>query len=335
MSKKLRVAVIGAGNIGRRHAQIHHDSPLTEFVAVCDIVKEKAERFARDYGLNVYTSVDDLLKNEQLDLVSVTTAGVENGSHHYEPTMQALAAGVGVLAEKPLCNDFAQAKEMVETAEAKNLYLGCDLNHRFVPFAAKAKAWMQEGKIGQPLFCNMALWINNPNESSPWFHLRALHAHSVDVMRYFCGDVVQVQAFLSKAPGRKIWSVASINMAFANGAVGHLTGSYDMSGHHPIERCEVGGDAGRFVLENVNESLTLYPRQSPERIVLTNQFMSAQNFSDTFRNRINRFLQQVSEGVDPQQIEGSGREALAAEAVIEAAIRSHEEGRVVPTSEFL
>src|SRR2546425_1206530 len=105
-------------------------------------------------------------------------------------------------------------------------------------------------------------WTGGAGRPAGWGDLRALHPHSIDVMRYFCGDVKRVQAFLHRAPGRKCWSNASINLEFASGIVGHLTGSYDMSMLHPIERCEVAGTKGRFVLENVFERLTFYPRES-------------------------------------------------------------------------
>ncbi len=329
----LKVGVIGCGGIGRRHATVYKEDPLAQLVAVCDILRERADRAASEFGVKAYYSVDEMLRHEQLDVVSVCTAGVENGGDHYTPTMQALEAGLHVLCEKPLSNNIQEAREMVRTAAAKGLYLGCDLNHRFVPMAARAKQWLQEGRLGQPLFINMALWIRNPNETSPWFHLRALHPHSVDVMRYFCGNIRRVQAFLTKAPGRQIWSTASINMEFENGVVGHLMGSYDMSGHHPIERCEVGGNRGRFVLENVNERLILFPHDSPERIVIENNFMSALNFNDTFKNRIHRFLEQVQAKVPLAELDGSGLQALLAQEVIEAAIRSWNEGIIaeVPT----
>ena len=67
------------------------------------------------------------------------------------------------------------------------------------------------------------MWIDNPNESSPWFHMRALHPHSIDVMRYFCGDIQSVHAFMSKGKGRAIWSNAQVGMLFENGVVGNLT----------------------------------------------------------------------------------------------------------------
>jgi predicted dehydrogenase len=176
----------------------------------------------------------------------------------------------------------------------------------------------------------MALWIRNPNESSPWFHMRALHPHSIDVMRYFAGDVVKVQAFMKMASHRRIWSNASLNLLFASGAVGHLTGSYDMTTRHPIERCEVAGTQGRFVLENVMEKLTLYPHDSDELTVIEPTMMGGTlSFDQTFKNRIHRFLEQVGEKVPREQVEGSGEEGLAAQEVIEAAIRSWESGEVV------
>lgn len=326
----LKVAVIGTGHIGRTHSGVYRNEPLAQFVAVCDMVKEKADAFAAQFGVKAYYSVEELLRNEPLDLVSVTTAGPENGGHHYEPVMQALNAGVNVLCEKPISNNISHAREMVQTAREKGRYFGVNLNHRFVPLAARARGWVQEGRLGELCFANMALWIANRNDSAPYFHLRALHPHSIDVMRYFCGDVARVQAFFKKASHRPIWSNASINLQFANGMVGHLTGSYDMSTRHPFERCEVAGTKGRFVLENVYERLTLYPHDSDETTVISNSIMGGMaSFQDTFKNRIHRMLEQVDAGVPREELEGSGEEALAAQEVIEAAIRSFETGAVV------
>jgi UDP-N-acetylglucosamine 3-dehydrogenase len=326
----LRVGVVGTGNIGRIHARTYRDNPLAQLVAVCDVVKEKADAFAGDFGARAFYSADEMVRSGELDLVSITTAGPENGGHHYEPAVQAMNAGLHVLVEKPLSNEIARAREMVRVARDRGVYLGVNLNHRFVPQAAIARAWIDEGRLGEICFANMALWIRNPNESSPWFHLRALHPHSIDVLRYFCGDVVKVQAFMKKASHRQIWSNASVNLLFASGAVGHLTGSYDMTTRHPIERCEVGGTKGRFVLENVCERLTLYPHDADEQTVIANTMMSGTlNFEQTFKNRIGRFLEQIDRKVPREQIDGSGEEGLAAQEVIEAAIRSWETGAVV------
>ena len=322
----LRVAVIGLGGIGKTHTSWYSKHKDVQLVALCDMLGERVDPVAQQYGVKAYHDVREMLESEQIDAVSVCTAGPENGGHHYEPTMQCLEAGKHVLVEKPISNDIEQARAMVGRAKERGLLLGVNLNHRFTPAAERAKRLQTEGQLGEVLFVNMALWINNPNESSPWFHMRALHPHSIDVMRYFGGPITRVQAFMHKGPGRNIWSNASVNMQFASGAVGHLTGSYDASMLHPIERCEVGGSKGRFVIENVYQRLEFFPRQSIERLVIDNPiFGGMTGFDDTFRNRINTFVAQVQAG---GPLNASGDDGLAAQEVIEAAIRSWERGTV-------
>ena len=327
----LKVAVIGLGNIGNTHAPVYQSDPLSDLVAVCDINKERADKAAQRYGVPAFYSVDDLLRNVQLDAVTVSSAGIENGGDHATPTLQCLDAGIHVLCEKPISNDIEKARAMVRKADEKGLYLGVNLNHRFVPPAAKAKQWVKDGKLGDLLLINMTMWINNPNETSPWFHLRALHPHSFDIMRFFCGDVVRVHAFLNRAPGRVGVSNAQINLEFANGVVGHLTGSYDADPRHNLERCEVMGTKGRFVLDNLYEELTLYPRGNEELTVVRNSIMGGlSGFGATFTNRIHRWLEQVSAGVPRNELEASGHEGLAVQEIIEAAIASHHSGRAEP-----
>ena len=134
--------------------------------------------------------------------------------------------------------------------------------------------------------------------------LKALHPHTVDVMRYYCGDVEAVQCFALKAPGRAIWSTAQFNMRFVNGVVGSLTGSYDIERGHPMERCEVAGTGGRFVVDDMWREATLYPAGDMEKVVYTNPvFGGYRDFVDTFRARLHRFVEQVDEGADPDEIE--------------------------------
>jgi len=323
----IRTAVVGVNNIGKIHCNLYSQHPDTTLVAVCDLVEERALEAAQKYGVNYYTNLQRLLEHEEIDFVVVATAGVENGSHHFEPAMQAIAAGKDVLVEKPISNRIEEAREMVRFAREKKVRLACNLNHRFTPAAEKAKELVDRGKLGSLLFVNMRLTIHNRSDATEWFHMRALHPHSIDVMRYFAGDVRRVQAFMTKAPGRTSWSTVSVNMEFANGAVGHLTGSYDMSMRHPIEFCEVAGNEGRFVIDNVYESLTYYPHNSDELLVVRNPiFGGLQGFNDTFRLRVNRLIAQLKEGTPPEKIEASGAEALAAQEIIEAAIRSHQNG---------
>ncbi len=324
----LKVVVVGLGGIGTRHADIYDADDRCEIVAVCDALAEKADTAAERYGCKAYSSVDEMVQREQIDIASVCTAGVENGGDHYEPTMALLGAGIPVLGEKPISNRIPEAREMVALAKEKNLRYGINLNHRFTPAAVRAKEWVDDGRLGELNIVNMTMWINNPNESSPYFHMRALHPHSIDVMQYFCGDVKRVQAFFKRGKGRKIWSNVQVNMQFENGIIGHLTGSYDAGGSYGLERLEVVGSEARFVILEACEQLEFYPRRSQqvERFSYLGGMMS---FGETFESRITRWVDQNIEGAAPVDIDGSGEDALKSQLIIEAAIESWENGTVV------
>jgi predicted dehydrogenase len=330
----IRTAVIGAGNIGKNHGRAYKANSQAQLVAVCDLDRTRADAAAQELGVKAYYDVEELLRAEPLDMVSVATAGVENGSHHFQPVMAALAAGKHVLCEKPLSNRLSEAKQMVAEARRRDLCLGVDLNHRFTPATRLAKEKIERGELGTVLFVNMNLWIGNRKDEPAYFHLRALHSHSVDVMRHLAGDVARVQAFFAKGPGRNCWSNASINLQFASGALGHLTGSYDMAATHSIERTEVGGNKGRVVIDNSTVDFRWFPHASREEVHVHNAGgMSA--FSESMPARLNRWIEQLMQGTRPDEIDGSGEEGLRAHAVVEAAIQSHETGAVVEVADVL
>ena len=326
----VRVAVIGLGPIGNRHADLYAEDPVAELVGVCDIRKDRADATAARLGVRAFYDVPTMLKELAPDMCSVATGGVEYGSDHYQPTIQALEAGCHVLCEKPICNTIPEAEKMVDVARMHDRCFGIDLNHRFTPAARLARKWVDEGRIGEQLFVNMSMWINNPNESSPYYMIKALNPHSVDVMRYFAGDIEAVQCFCKKGPGRSIWSNMQLNVRFASGAIGHLTASYDMARGHPMERCEVAGIDGRFVLDDMWREVTLYPAGDFVKQVYSNPvFGGYRDFTDTFRERLRTFVQQVHDGVAPENIDGSGADGLAAQRVLQAAIDSLESESVI------
>lgn len=327
----LRVCVIGLGPIGNLHADIYKADALADLVGVCDIVEARARSAGERLDVPWFTDAQTMLDALAPDVCSVATGGFEYSSDHFEPTIQAFEAGSHVLSEKPICNEIEKAAEMVRVARERNRCFAVDFNHRFTPAAKLARKWMDEGRLGSLLFANMALWIGRQGGfESPYFHLKALNPHSVDMLRHFCGDIVKVQCFGMKAPDRDIWSTASFNFQFANGAVGHLTSSYDIERGHPMERCEVAGVGGRFVLEDMWREVTLYPAGDPVKQVYTNPvFGGYRDFNDTFANRLHCFLEQVNDGVAPDQIDGSGYDGLMAQKVIQSGIESIETGEVV------
>lgn len=330
----LKVAIVGLGNIGNTHARVYSELDNVELVAVCDIIEERSDKAAEAYGCQGFYSVQEMLdSNVEFDAVSVTTAGTENGGDHYEPTIQLLNAGYPVLGEKPISNEISKAEAMVALAKEKNLRYGVNLNHRFTPAAKLAREWVDNGRVGEINMIDMTMWINNPNESSPHFHMRALHPHSFDVMRYFAqSDVKQVQAFFKKGKDRAIWSNVQVNLLYENGIIGHLRGSYDgnfgAAGTYGLETLDVVGSEGRFVLKDACEDLTFYPRYDKELENHVN-YGGMSHFGQTFKSRISVWVEQNIAGVAPEDIDASGEDALKVQQIIEACIESWETGKVI------
>ncbi len=289
----LNIAIVGVGNIGNIHAGVYQKNPACKIVAVCDIIKERADKAAAQFNCTGFYSVQEMLASGiQIDAASMC---YRRRGERRRPLQAHLwsccSAGIPVLGEKPISNNIQHADEMVALAKQKNLRYGINLNHRFTPAALRAKEWVTSGRLGEINIINMTMWINNPNETSPWFHIRALHPHSLDVMRYFGGDVEKVQAFFKRGPrkdgpdGRRVcWSNVQVNLLFKNGIIGHLTGSYDAGGSYGLETLEVVGSEARFVLVDACEHLHFYPRFSRE--TETYDYIGGMmSFGETFDSR--------------------------------------------------
>ncbi len=354
----LKIAIVGMGGIGHTHAACYQANPLAEIVAVCDVRQDRREDAAERYGVPGVASVRELLERfPEIDIVDVTTSGYENGSWHYVPTMEALNAGKHVLVEKPMSNDVREAREMVRLAAEKNVYLGCNLNHYFTDTAARGDQLIAEGRIGEPVYLLHKMGFNGGETSyqgagperwhRPYSHLKAFLAHPFSVMRHFGGDITHVQAHLAKPGVRKtaddlMYSINSIHLRFENGSTGYLLSQRGdaMFGLGGWWSFEMAGTRGTFVIENCVERLTYWDATTakdsmssptPDEVLET----GITDFSATFPNRLNAFLEDVTNGVPREFLRASGRDALATLEYTFAAIRSFEEGGAVVRPEPL
>ncbi len=349
----LRVGVVGMGGIGNNHANCHKQDKLAQLVAVCDVVKDRADKAGAKHGVKVYYSLKDMLANEELDIVDVTTGGYENGSWHYDPTIEALTAGKNVLCEKPLSNDIGEARAMVKFASERGLRLGCNLNHYFTPTAERAKKYMDDGQIGETIYLTFKMGFHGGEATyghkkggrwdMPHAHMKAFLTHPFSVMRYFCGDITHVQTFSTKPGFRKnkgdlLVSVNSVHVRFANDTVGHLLSQRGdcVWGLGGWWSCEVAGSKGTFCIENCIEKLTYWPAPKPGQSVGLGGAPNAEvfdtgikDFGATFPNRIHAYLEDVTHGVHHEDIRSSGRDALATLEYIQAVIESYENGGAV------
>ena len=340
MGKKLNTGVVGMGGIGNNHATCHQNDELSNLVAVCDIVKEKADAAAEKFGVPAFYSLKDMLSaHPEIELVDVTTSGYDNGSMHFEPAMQAIDAGRNVLVEKPICHEVTDARELVAYAARKDVYLGCNLNHYFSAPADKLREYIKEGKIGEQVYSMHKVGFNGNSASyggsggarwnRPYSHTKAFLTHPFSVMRAFSGDVTHIQAFMDKPGARKsnedlMLSIQSIHMKFQNGSVGYLL-SQRGDAHFGLGgwwSYELAGTKGTACIENCVEKLHYWEFGKEVEVLDT----KIADFNATFPLRIHAYLEDVTNGVPKECLRASGRDALATIEYIFAAIESYENG---------
>ena len=148
MSEKIKVGIIGCGGIANgKHLPSLKKLDNVEVVAFCDIIEEKAQQSAKNFGTpdaKVYTDYKDLLKDESIVSVHVCTP---NKSHSFI-TIDALNAGKHVLCEKPMAVTLEECMDMVKAADENGKYLMIGQNQRFAKAHVKAKELISEGVIG-------------------------------------------------------------------------------------------------------------------------------------------------------------------------------------------
>ena len=295
------------------------------------------------------------MRNEDLDVVDVTTGGYENGSWHFEPAMEALEAGKHVLVEKPISNDVGEARQMVAKAAEKDLYLGCNLNHYFTPPAEQAREYMDEGRSAS--WCTACTRWASPAARRPTPTI-ALRASRVPVLprEGLPAPSLQRDALLLRRrharPGllrppqlpqarRGPHAVDQQHpCAVRQRRVGYLLSqrgdaTFGLGGWWSVE---VGGTQRHVLHRELYREDHVLPHTwhgsaaQPDKIVLGSApkpvvtESGITDFNQTFPRRIHAFLEDVTNGVAKDKLRASGRDALAALEYTWAAMESYESG---------
>lgn len=195
----IKVGIIGCGKITQvRHAPEYAENADCKLVAFYDVVKERAEELAKEYGGVAYDSIEELLSSD-VDAVSVCVANVA----HCAVSVQALKAGKHVLCEKPMATTLEDCETMVEEAKKSGKILMIGLNQRLAKAHVKAKELIESGELGtlisfQTNFCHPGPegWTGVKDS---WFFDKKLAAfgamadlgvHKTDMFHYVTGHKI-------------------------------------------------------------------------------------------------------------------------------------------------
>ena len=199
MRRELRLGIVGTGAISRAYAEAVKDIEDVVLSAACDTDRSAVHEFGELTGCNVYTNLIKMLIVEDLDGVVVCTPPVT----HESVSSAALEAGAHVLCEKPLAIDIESADRMTALALRKGLLITMASKFRFVDDVRAARDLAASGIVGEIVLVENAFtssvdmarrWNSDPAVSGGGV-LMDNGTHSVDILRFFLGQLRDVKAF--------------------------------------------------------------------------------------------------------------------------------------------
>jgi len=146
MANKVKIGIIGVGQIGKHHVANYKKIADADIVAVCDVNEAEAQRVAKENGIpNVFTSFRKLLEMDEIEAVDVCL----HNNFHAPVTIAALQAGKNVYCEKPMAGSYRDAKAMYDTAKRLKRKLSIQLSTVFAVETKAAKRLIEGGYLGE------------------------------------------------------------------------------------------------------------------------------------------------------------------------------------------
>ncbi len=325
MIESTRVAVVGAGVWGRQHARAFSDRTDTHLCAIVGRTQARTEARALAYGVQPYTSIDQMVQEQQPDMVSVCLPN----EMHFETTLQLIRHGIPLLVEKPLVFDLAEADQLIFEAAERQLFFGINFNHRYAEPVLRARSAMDNGAVGEVVFAQWRFGGEPNFGTHPHANLIETQCHGFDMLEHLCGPVSSVMAQMTNKTHGPYTTVA-LALEFDNGAVGTILGTYDASYAYPgTQLIEVNGTTGRLLIEDTVRRLTISRTGDETRQVWEAGYFNdtARAFHHTFDAHLDEVLIALRDGAEPPVHARAGRRALE---LALAAIESFESGRRVP-----
>jgi predicted dehydrogenase len=298
---KLKCAVVGAGYLGKFHAEKYASLKDCELVAVVDINEEAARTIAEKFGATPFTDYHSILG--QVDAVSV----VVPTTLHHKVSLDFLNAGAHVLVEKPITVTVAEADELIAVAKEKNLILQVGHLERFNP-AVRGLQNLEE----KPLFIEshrLAPFNPRANDVSVVLDLMI---HDIDIILALVDSEVERIDASGTAVLTKGTDIANARITFKNGCVANVTASRislkmerKMRMFRPCSYISVDFQ-NRILVKHKTGDKEMFPG-IPEIVTEETTFESG----DALYEEIKHFVNCIKTGEHPLVSGEAGRKALA------------------------
>jgi predicted dehydrogenase len=257
MTDKLGVAVIGYGFMGTTHLSAWKYIKECEPKAIMGRTPEKVKEVAKKFGIEAYTSFEELLRRKDIDIVDVCTPT----NTHAKYAISSMEAGKHVFVEKPIALSLKDADEMIRSAKKNNVKFMVGHVLRFFPEYMKMKEIVDQGMIGEPVIARAFRGGPIP-EWSPWFLDKNqsggvaidLAIHDVDFLMWvFNQRVERVYAKVERLVHRDVTAedYALINLRFENGGIALVEANWALPKQFPFTmKLEIDGTKGMIMSDN-------------------------------------------------------------------------------------
>ena len=350
INEKINVAVVGVGSIAHSHINAYLNNDAVNLVAFCDINSKQLHDMGEQYGVTkLYTDINDMLKEEDLDAVSICTWNTS----HADCAITALDAGLNVLSEKPMATSVDDALSMQEAANRNNKTLMIGFVRRFGNDTKILEKFIESGFMGD-IYYAKAQYLRRHGNPGGWFSDKSrsgggplidLGVHVIDLVRYLMGNpkVISVYgATFSKLASRNqltdqppytsvsrgaddvndVEDLATAMIRFENGAVLSLETSFSLNIKEDVGSIEIFGDKGGAKLD---PEIQLFTDMNGHLTDVSFHNETALNFDGLFENEIDHFVDVVMNGTECKAPAKDGVEMMRIlDAIYESARTGHE-----------
>jgi len=227
MNDKSRIAVIGAGLIGQKHAALIASSTVATLAGICDSDGSRAQ-VAQECQTPFYQRLELLLEQEKPEGAIIAIP-----NHWHASVAETCAAyGVHLLVEKPIADTLAGAERIITAAQGAGIQVLVGHHRRHNPLIAQTRTLMQQGAVGKLIGVSVLWTLRKPDGyfQTTWRTQRPNGGpalinliHEIDSLRFICGEITQVYAQSSSAiRGFAVEDSLTATLTFANGALGSV-----------------------------------------------------------------------------------------------------------------
>jgi UDP-N-acetyl-2-amino-2-deoxyglucuronate dehydrogenase len=246
---KLGVGIVGLGLISRTHAMAYKQlADVVDLVAVCDIDRPVATKFAGEFGAKACFDLQDVINDPDVDVVDL----ILPHTLHHDAAMAVLNAGKHLILEKPIAGTYAESLAICKRADEAGVHFMVAENTRYAPAYVTVERLLREGAIGDVVHARTFLRSNETKFALGGGLILDTGAHSFYLLKWLLGDFEEVVGFSTKVVpiDNEIEDTADVRGRLASGA--YFTCGFTSVSEIPhSERLELYGTDGGIIVDQI------------------------------------------------------------------------------------